>query len=146
MKTTSDATVPARKRNVVESALVAGLLSGIPSTGHALLTRRDPLEATKAAGTLVLHDSAGTLALVGAGIASHALISLAWASVLTATLPRDRSVAWGAVSGACIAVLDLLILGRRFERIRRLPLGPQIADHIAFGTIVGFMLSRPGDR
>ena len=53
---------------------------------------------------------------------------------------------WGALGGVAIAGLDLGVLGRRWPRIRALPLVPQVADHVAFGALVGAVVSRVGRR
>jgi hypothetical protein len=74
--------------------------------------------------------------LVAGALAVHGALSLGWAGVLTLTLPRKHTVAWGAVAGAAIAGLDLSVVGRRNARIRALPGLPQLADHIAFGVTV----------
>jgi hypothetical protein len=61
-----------------------------------------------------------------------------------AVLPRRGAVAWGVAAGLAVAALDLGVVARRVPRfapIRRLPLGPQIADHVAFGAIVGAVLA-----
>jgi hypothetical protein len=50
-------------------------------------------------------------------------------------------VRFGVCAGAAIAALDLGLIGRRFARIRALPLAPQVADHLAFGAVVGVVLS-----
>ena len=49
----------------------AAALSGAPSTLHALATGRDPLEATKAAGSILLPDERRTLPLVAAALPVH---------------------------------------------------------------------------
>jgi hypothetical protein len=51
-------------------------------------------------------------------------------------------VVGGAACGLAIATLDLGVLGRRFPEVRSLPLWPQIADHAAFGAVVGWALRR----
>jgi hypothetical protein len=38
-------------------------------------------------------------------------------------------------------VLDLGAVGRRYPRIRNLPVAPQLADHVAFGLVVGSVLA-----
>lgn len=65
--------------------------------------------------------------------------------MLAAALPRRWTVAWGAFAGLAIGVLDLGVAARRFPAIAALPRGPQLADHVAFGSIVGAVLdhSRP---
>ncbi len=110
-------------------------MSGAPSTTTALLTGRDPLEAVRAAGSLVGSPT------LGAGAVVHVALSLAWGVALAAVLPRRRSLLWGAGAGAAIAALDLGVVGRRFPPIRDLPKLPQIADHVAYGAVVGAVLS-----
>jgi hypothetical protein len=51
---------------------------------------------------------------------------------------------WGALAGLAVAGLDLGVLGRRWPRIRALPTVPQVGDHVAFGALVGAVLSRAG--
>ena len=41
------------------------------------------------------------------------------------------------MAGLGIAALDLIVLGRRFPAIAALPQGPQWADHVAFGAVLG---------
>jgi hypothetical protein len=118
---------------------VAAVVSGLPSTLASLAAGRDPLEATKAAGTLVLTDDAPPLALVAAAGPVHLAVSLAWAAVLERTLPRRRRVLAGAAAGVAIAAFDLGVVGRRYPAIRALPLGPQLADHALFGATVAWL-------
>ncbi|MFP5364551.1 MAG: hypothetical protein ACLGI5_17680 [Thermoleophilia bacterium] len=121
---------------------VAAVVGGAPSTLHALATRSSPLEATLAAGTLVLPRERRPLALVLAAIPVHAALSLGWAVLLAFTLPRRRTVACGALAGLAIAALDLGVVGRRHPRIRALAQVPQVLDHVAYGATVGAVLSR----
>jgi hypothetical protein len=62
--------------------------------------------------------------------------------VLARLLPRRHAAVWGAVAGLAIAALDLGVVGRRVPAIRELPQGPQWADHVAFGALVGWSLGR----
>jgi hypothetical protein len=124
----------------------AGALSGIPSTVHAVATGRSPFDAVQAAGTLVIADDAPPSAQAAAGAAAHGAISLGWGVVLATVLPRRHTVVWGALAGLVIAGLDLGVLGRRWPHIRALPLAPQVADHLAFGALVGVVVSRAGRR
>jgi hypothetical protein len=128
--------------DAVAAGLVAAAASGIPSTAHALLTGRDPLEATLAAGSILLPDEERRLRLLLAAGVVHLTLSLGWAAVLARVLPPRRTVAWGAASGLAIAALDLGLVGRRLPRVRALPLAPQVADHVAFGALVGAVLVR----
>ena len=131
----------------LRAGVVAAVLSGAPSTVHALASGRSPFDAVQAAGTLLLPDDAPPHARAAAGVLAHGAISLGWGVVLAAVLPRRRTVVWGALAGLAIAGLDLGVLGRRrWPLIRALPLGPQVADHVAFGALVGAVVSRAGRR
>jgi hypothetical protein len=125
----------------VAAGAVAGVVSGAPSTLHALARGGDVLEASKAAGTLLRPRATRTGPLLGAAALAHAALSLGWALVLAAVLPRRRTAAAGAAAGLAIAALDLGLIGRRFPRIRALPTAPQVADHLAYGATVGAVLS-----
>jgi hypothetical protein len=135
---------------LLTDALVAGavaaLVSGAPSTLHAILGGSDPLEASLAAGTLLLPDERRASRLLPAAMTAHAGLSLGWAIVLGKSLPRRRALPWSALAGLGIAALDLGLIGRRFPRIRALPLLPQVLDHVAYATTVGCVLSRRRGR
>ena len=130
----------------LRAGAVAAALSGAPSTVYALATGRSPFDAVEAAGTLLLPDDAPPSARAAAGLVAHGAISLGWGVVLAVVLPRRRTVVWGALAGLAIAGLDLAVLGRRWPRIRALPTAPQVADHVAFGALVGAVVSRAGRR
>jgi drug/metabolite transporter superfamily protein YnfA len=127
----------------VRATLVAAAVSGLPSTAHALLAGRDPLEATKAAGAMLVGERAPAAARVVAAAPVHIAVSLAWGLTLERILPQRHRAAWGAAAGVAIAAFDLGVVGRRFPAVRRLPLAPQLADHLLFGATVG-ALSRAG--
>ncbi|HXH87887.1 MAG TPA: hypothetical protein VNI55_04710 [Gaiellaceae bacterium] len=131
-------------RNAIEAGAWAAVLSGVPSTVHALVTGRDPLEATKAAGAILLPHERRTGRLVAAAALVHLALSFGWALALARA--GARGPARGAAAGLAIAALDLGVIGRRFPRVRALPLGPQVLDHLAYGAIVGLVLSRPRRR
>ena len=119
------------------------MVSGAPSTAHSLLTGADPLEAARAAGSVVLGArERRTVPLLVAAVPAHLAVSLGWALVL----PRRAGVVGGAVVGLAIAALDLGVLARWFPRVRALPLGPQVADHVAYGAVVGWALRSGGGR
>jgi hypothetical protein len=88
--------------------------------------------------------------LVAAAAAVHASLSVGWTAVIARTLPRDagraRSVLHGVLMGAAIAGADLgtahVVRNPRLVAIRELPVAPQVADHVAFGAVVGFVLRR----
>ena len=108
-----------RTRDGLAAGAVAAVLSGVPSTVHALVTGRDPLEATLAAGTVVLPEETRPERLLAAAVPVHLALSLGW------TL-----------------ALDLGVVGRRIPRVRALPLGGQLADHVAYGVVVAAVLRR----
>jgi hypothetical protein len=128
------------------AGVIAGALSGAPSTVHALVTGRPPLDAVRAAGTLLLADDAPPIRLAAAGVVAHGALSLGWGVALAGVLPRRRTAVWGALAGLVIAGVDLGVLARRWPRIRALPRWPQVADHVAYGALVGAVLSRTGRR
>jgi hypothetical protein len=121
---------------------VAAAVGAAPSTLWALVRGRDPLEATIAAGSLLLPAETRRRRLVAAAVPVHLALSLGWAAVLGRVLPRRRTRAAGAAAGVTIAALDLGVVGRRFPRVRALPLLPQLADHVAYGLAVGDVLAR----
>ena len=119
-------------RDVVAAALVAITFSGAPSTAHALVTGRPLLEGTRAAGTLL-----GRPGLVR-GLTAHALASLWWTALLSLAVPRRGQIPVSMVAGYLIARLDIdVIAPRRYPAIATLHRGAQVADHVAFGALVG---------
>jgi hypothetical protein len=128
----------------IRDAIVAGtygaILSGAPSTVHALATGGDPLEATTAAGSILLPGATRRRVLLAAAVPVHLALSLGWALVLERA--RARGALRGAAAGLAIAALDLGVVGRRFPRVRGLSPAPQVADHVAFGVVVGLVLER----
>ncbi|MDX8049026.1 hypothetical protein SK571_06515 [Lentzea sp. BCCO 10_0798] len=107
--------------------LLAVVLSGVPSTVHALMAGDDVLRATRAAGSLVGGG-------VREGVVVHLAVSAFWTVVLTRL--RVRGAVAGALAGLLIAALDLEVVGRRNTQIRALPRVPQWLDHVAFGVLV----------
>jgi hypothetical protein len=132
----------AELRDALTAGAVAAVASGAPSTLHAIATRTNPLEATLAAGTLLLPREERAVPLVLAAGVAHAALSLGWAVVLAALLPPGRELPAAVPAGLAIAALDLGVVGRRFPRIRALPLAPQVADHVAYGLAVAVVLRR----
>lgn len=132
----------ARGLRGVVAGVVAGVVSGVPSTAWALVRRRDPLEATVAAGKVLLPGEGRRGVLLLAAVPVHFVISVGWGVVLARVLPARGSVFWGVVAGGVIAVVDLSLPGRRVAAVRRLPVLPQVADHLVYGGVVGFYLRR----
>src|SRR5581483_4011395 len=125
------------QRRILEGALVASVLSGGPSMMHALWTSRSParviryaLDATRAIGTLVPPGRPGLVT----GVAVHGVISLAAGEALGVVVPEHRSVVWAGLVGLVMGAVNVGIIGRRYPAIRSLPLGPQLADNMAFGV------------
>jgi hypothetical protein len=114
-------------------------MSGLASTAYSLARGEDVLDGSRAAGAILL-PRAGAKAQLAAAVPVHLALSLGWAAVLAATLPRGREPAAGAVAGLAIAALDLGVIGHRIPAIRALPQGRQWADHVAFGLAVGVAL------
>jgi hypothetical protein len=123
----------------VRAAAWAALLSAAPSTLHALTAGRDPLEATLAAGSILLPGETRRTPLLAAAVPVHLALSLGWALALDRA--GVRGAGRGALAGLAISVVDLSIAGRVRPRIRALPLLPQLADHVAYGAIAGHVLA-----
>ena len=133
-----------RARGVPGDALAAGLVgaacSAIPSTVWSLVKGDDLLDGGRAAGAMVLPHERRTTVLLMAAAPVHLALSIGWAAVMAAAVPRGREPAWGLVGAAAIATLDLAVIGRRIPAIRALPQGRQWADHAAYGLAVGLVL------
>lgn len=124
-----------RLRDIAIAATGAGVLSGLPSTALSLITRRNVLDSTRAAGTLLpgRRDRPGLVA----GAAAHGVLSGFWTTVI-ATIDAHRPLrpVQGAMIGGLIAALDLGVIGRRYPAVRVLPQPSQWLDHLAFGALV----------
>ncbi|MBW3537693.1 MAG: hypothetical protein KY395_08035 [Actinobacteria bacterium] len=134
----------------VRAGLVGAAFSGAPSTAIALVRGNDVLASTEAVGAALISGAAGRPARLITGGAAHVLISLTWAAVLARVLRRPLSrpgatrvhgAVAGALCGLGIAALDLGLIGRRLPAIRSLATGPQLADHVTFGALVGWTLT-----
>jgi hypothetical protein len=132
--------MPLLNRDAVTAGLVASALSGAPSTLLTLARREDVLESGRAAGSILLGDRAPGPLLLAAALPVHVALSVGWAAVLAAVVPRGREIEGCALGGLAIAALDLVVIGRRIPRVRALPQGRQWADHLAFGLTVGAVL------
>ena len=128
-------------KDVVTAGGCAAVLSGIPSTVHAWWTGGDVMEATRAAGAMLIPAGSGDAALFAAAAIVHAAVSLFWAAVLVWLLPRRHVIIGAIVALAIVAVLDLRIIGPLFPEVYALPFWPQFADHLAFGAVFGAVLA-----
>jgi hypothetical protein len=138
-------------RDVIRAGAVAAVVSGAPSTVWALASGDDPLAPSLAAGSMLFPASADRARLLVAATGVHVVLSLGWAQVLAVAPGRaKRSAAaaawWGAAGGLAIAALDLglahAVRSPRLRDIRALPVLPQVADHLAYGAVVGALLAR----
>lgn len=139
----------ARGAHVAVAGGVAAMVSGLPSTLHALATGRDVLGATRAAGTLVPGRTArdGPVTGVVAGVVVHGVVAAGWTVVLAAVARRrGLGLAGGCAAGLLIAAFDLEVAGRRNAAIRALPRLPQWLDHVVFGAVTGVLLGRRRHR
>jgi hypothetical protein len=125
-------------RDVLLAWAAATLFSGLPSTLHAAATGGDLLEATLAAGHMLLPHATDTPALLAAAAIVHPVVSLFWTTVFVAVLPRRGTAAWSVAGAAVVGLVDLrLIAPLAFPAVAALPFWPQIADHLAWGALLG---------
>jgi hypothetical protein len=125
-------------RDLLLAWLVATVFSGLPSTLHAVATGADPLEATRAAGAMLLPHATETAALFAAAAVVHPLVSLFWTAVFGVLLPGRHVVAAAVAGSAAVALLDLRVIAPQFfPAVAALPFWPQVADHLMWGLLVG---------
>lgn len=128
-------------RDLLHAWLVATIFSGLPSTLYALATGADPLEATRAAGAMLVPPTSDTPTLVAAAAFVHPAVSLFWTAVFAFLLPREHVLAWAVAGAAAVALLDLLVIAPLvFPSVAALPFWPQFADHLMWGALLGGML------
>src|SRR5205814_1701460 len=84
--------------------LTASTVNGIPSTVYALASGGDVLEATRAAGTMLISSDAPTGHLIAAAVLVHGTVSLFWATIVTLVLPRRNVVQYALVVATAIGV------------------------------------------
>ena len=137
------------RQRVIEATLLAAALSGLPSTLIAFIKQRSlrsaavyAYDATRAVGTLVPPGRPG----FGRGVVVHMAMSVLCGETLARTLPRDHSAEWGAAAGLLIGVINVGVIGRSFPAIAGLPLVPQLADNVMFGTVFASALDRRDRR
>jgi hypothetical protein len=128
-------------RDLFHAWLVATVFSGLPSTLYALVSGADPLEATRAAGAMLVPGSADTPTVVAAAALVHPAVSLFWAAVFGCLLPRRRVTLWAVTGSAAVAWLDLRVIAPLlFPAVAALPFWPQFTDHLMWGALLGAML------
>ena len=136
----------------VLAAVPAGLLSVLPSTVWAFVSGGH-IWAVKAAlltpGALFVGRDAWIGTQIFATLVLHGGLSLFWAGMLCAFLPKQRPVLNGMGTGFAIAVLDLLVIAQAFPAIHSLvflrgsldSFWPWLADHLVFGAVVGTVVA-----
>jgi hypothetical protein len=125
-------------RDLLLAWLAATVFSGAPSTLHALATGADAMEATRAAGQMLLPHVTDTLTLFAAAAVVHSSVSLFWTLVFAALLPRRHVALWAVAGSAAVALLDLRVIAPAlFPSVAALPFWPQFADHLAWGALLG---------
>jgi hypothetical protein len=124
--------------------VAASLLSGAPSLLLALWRDgpsgawRYGVSATRSIGVLIPPGRPGIVR----GAAAHFAISAAVGEALGRLVPSRHSMMWAAAGGAGVGIVGVGIIGRRLPGIRDLPLGPQLADNVAFGIIFAAVADR----
>ena len=136
----SDTTLTVALADGLAAGAAGALLSGVPSTAVTVLRRESLLDGVTAAGSILLRDERRVAPLLAAAVPVHLALSLGWAAVMSALLPRRATVPAAVAAGLAIAALDLELIGRAFPRIRALPQGRQWADHVAYGLTVGIVV------
>lgn len=120
---------------------VATLFSGLPSTLWAVRVGSDPLEATWAAGAMLVPAESGPWLLFASAALVHSTVSAFWTLVFGALLPRRHVVLAAILGSAAVALVDLgLIAPRMFPSVAALPFWPQFADHLMWGACLGLVL------
>ena len=127
-------------RDGLAAGAVAGVAQLLPSTLHALATGADPLATLRAAGSLLLPESASSRQLAAAGVVAHTAVALNWGVVMSRFLDRRRPVSHGLGAGVALFAFQYGLFGRCFPRIRALPAPAQLADHAAYGAAAGAAL------
>ena len=76
------------------------------------------MEATRAAGAMLIASDSGDRSLFFAAALVHVTVSVFWAAILVAVLPRRHTTWWAIAALAGIAILDLLVIGRISRDLR----------------------------
>jgi hypothetical protein len=128
-------------RDLFYAWLTSTLFGGAPSTIYALLTDADPLEATRAAGAMLVPLNSPPLRLFAAAVLVHSAVSAFWTLLFAFMLPRRRIALWAVVGSAGVAFLDLMIIAPLFfPSVAALAFWPQFADHLMWGACLGLTL------
>lgn len=136
---------PRTRRRALEGSVCAAVVGAVPSTVFAVArgggvgsSVNDVIGATRRVGVLLPPFRPGLVR----GLTAHFLLSLLAGGLMAHLLPRRRSRTWGAAAGLAMGWCNLAVLGRRIPAIAELPLGPQLADNIAFGIVFAAVADR----
>ena len=130
-------------RDLLAAGTAATLVSGIPSTVYAWLSGGDPLEASRAAGAMLIPAGSPLTQLLVAAAIVHVAVSFFWAAILVAVLPRTHILVSATAAAALIGFIDLrLIAPPLFPEVAALAFVPQMADHLMWGASLGWVLAR----
>jgi hypothetical protein len=130
-------------RDLFWAGIAATLVSGAPSTVYAWLSGGDVLEATRAAGAMLVPANSSPGELVLAAGVVHVTVSFLWAALLVLVLPRRHVVLWAVPAAGLIGLFDLRVVAPLyFPEVAALPLAPQMADHLMWGASLGWVLAR----
>lgn len=128
--------------DIIASGTAAAILGGIPSTVYALVMGADPLEATRAAGAMLVDPASADAMLIAAAAVAHLGVNFFWAILLAWLLPRRHVLAWALLAAVAIALIDLRVIAPLFfPEVHALAFGPQLADHLAWGAALGGVLA-----
>ena len=138
--------------DTVLAAVPAGLLSVLPSTFWAFAFGGRVWciwEGLLTPGGLFVGRDAWIGTQIFATIVVHGGLSVFWAGVLCALLPKRRPVINGIGAAFSIAVLDLLVIAHAFPAVHSLvflhrsldSFWPWLADHLVFGAVVGTVVA-----
>lgn len=96
---------------------------------------------------MLIADSSTHATLFVAAALVHGSVSVFWAMVAGAVLPRRHTTWWAIALAVAIGWLDLRVIAPRwFPGIEALAFWPQMADHMMWGACLGLALQVQGAR
>ena len=127
--------------DVTYTVWIAAFLSGIPSTALAYFTGKDMLEATRAAGEMLVAADSSPLQLAMAATAVHGSLTIFWGSVLTLYVPRKHAISCSCIAMILVGIFNLCVVAPRFfPSVAALQFWPQMMDHANLGLCYGIVL------
>ncbi|MDB5811943.1 MAG: hypothetical protein JWN94_4065 [Betaproteobacteria bacterium] len=120
---------------------MATLFSGVPSTLFFIITGVDLWPPIQAVGEMVLPSSSEPSQIFIAAALVHGTVSVFWTLVVARILPVKHAPAYAIAASALIAVIDLRVIAPVFfPAVAALSFWPQVADHLAWGLLLGVTL------